>query len=82
MASADGEIVSVPTDDRTQLVVYRSDLCRCRSGAPKSFADIEAAITKLHNPPSMYGFVAAAKIDETYMMQLIEHISLAEGYSL
>jgi len=49
--------------------------------APKTFEDIEAAIAKLHNPPEMYGFVAATKIDETYMMQLIEHISLATGYS-
>ena len=48
---------------------------------PKTFADIQAAIGKLHNPPEMYGFVAATKIDETYMMQLIEHISLANGYS-
>ena len=82
MAKSDGEIVSVPTDGWTQLVVYRSDLFEeAGLAAPKSFADIEAAIEKLHNPPEMYGFVAATKIDETYMMQLIEHISLAAGYS-
>jgi multiple sugar transport system substrate-binding protein len=82
MAKSDGEIVSVPTDGWTQLVVYRSDLfAGAGLNPPKTFADIEAAITKLHNPPSMYGFVAATKIDETYMMQLIEHISLAAGYN-
>ena len=82
MAKSDGEIVSVPTDGWTQLVVYRSDVFAENGlAAPKSFADIEAAIEALHNPPSMYGFVAATKIDETYMMQLIEHISLAAGYS-
>ena len=82
MAKSDGEIVSVPTDGWTQLVVYRSDLFEeAGLSAPKSFSDIEAAIEKLHNPPEMYGFVAATKIDETYMMQLIEHISLAAGYS-
>ena len=82
MAKSDGEIVSVPTDGWTQLVVYRSDLFEENGLAPpKTFADIEAAIGKLHNPPEMYGFVAATKIDETYMMQLIEHISLAAGYS-
>lgn len=82
MAMSDGEIVSVPTDGWTQLVVYRSDLFEAAGlNPPKSFADIEAAIAALHNPPSMYGFVAATKIDETYMMQLIEHISLAAGYS-
>jgi len=75
MAKSNGEIVSVPTDGWTQLVVYRSDLFEeAGLAAPKSFADIEAAIGKLHNPPEMYGFVAATKIDETYMMQLIEHI--------
>ena len=82
MAMSDGEIVSVPTDGWTQLVVYRKDLFEANGlNAPKTFADIESAIAALHNPPSMYGFVAATKIDETYMMQLIEHISLAAGYS-
>ena len=82
MAKSNGEIVSVPTDGWTQLVVYRADKFKeAGLNPPKTFADIEAAIAKLHNPPSMYGFVAATKIDETYMMQLIEHISLAAGYS-
>jgi len=82
MAKSNGEIVSVPTDGWTQLVVYRTDLFEENGlSAPKTFSDIEAAIAKLHNPPEMYGFVAATKIDETYMMQLIEHISLAAGYS-
>ena len=82
MASVEGEIVSVPTDGWTQLVVYRADLFKAAGlSAPKSFADVQAAMAKLHNPPEMYGFVAATKIDETYMMQLIEHISLAAGYS-
>lgn len=82
MAKADGGIVSVPTDGWTQLVVYRSDLFK-KAGLnpPRTFKDIKAAIGKLHNPPNMYGFVTATKIDETYMMQLIEHISLAAGYS-
>ena len=82
MAKSQGEIVSVPSDGWTQLVVYRSDLFAEKGlNPPKSFADIEAAIAALHNPPAMHGFVAATKIDETYMMQLIEHISLANGYS-
>lgn len=82
MAKSNGEIVSVPTDGWTQLVVYRADMFKEMGlNPPKTFADIEAAIAKLHNPPNMYGFVAATKIDETYMMQLIEHISLAAGYT-
>jgi len=82
MAMSDGEIVSVPTDGWTQLVVYRADLFKEMGlAAPTSFEAMSAAMDKLHNPPSMYGFVAATKIDEGYMMQLIEHLSLATGYS-
>lgn len=82
MAKSNGEIVSVPADGWTQLVVYRADKFEEMGlNPPKTFADIKTAIDKLHNPPEMYGFVAATKIDETYMMQLIEHISLAAGYS-
>ena len=82
MASADGEIVSVPTDGWTQMVVYRNDLFGDKGlAAPTSYDTILAAIEALHNPPEMYGFVAATKIDEGYMMQLIEHLSLATGYS-
>jgi len=54
MAKSDGEIVSVPTDGWTQLVVYRSDLFdEAGLAPPKTFADIEAAIGKLHNTPSL-----------------------------
>ncbi|WP_293448466.1 extracellular solute-binding protein [Planktotalea sp.] len=82
MAMSDGEIVSVPTDGWTQLVVYRADLFKDMGlAAPTSFEAMSTAMDKLHNPPSMYGFVAATKIDEGYMMQLVEHLSLATGYS-
>ncbi len=82
MASSDGEIVSVPTDGWTQMVVYRNDLFEANGlAAPTSFDAIRAGLKALHNPPEMYGFVAATKIDEGYMMQLIEHLSLATGYS-
>jgi len=82
MASSDGEIVSVPTDGWTQMVVYRNDLFEANGlAAPTSYDAIRAGIAALHNPPEMYGFVAATKIDEGYMMQLIEHLSLATGYS-
>ena len=82
MAMSDGEIVAVPTDGWTQMVVYRADLFEAvRLDAPSSYDAINAAMAALHNPPEMYGFVAATKIDEGYMMQLIEHLSLATGYS-
>ncbi|MCY4334992.1 MAG: extracellular solute-binding protein [Litoreibacter sp.] len=82
MAMADGEIVSVPSDGWTQMVVYRKDLFEAAGlEAPTSFDNISAAIDALHNPSEQYGFVAATKIDEGYMMQMIEHLSLAAGYS-
>lgn len=82
MAMSDGEIVAVPTDGWTQMVVYRADLFEAAGlDAPSSYDAINAAMAALHNPPEMYGFVAATKIDEGYMMQLIEHLSLATGYS-
>lgn len=82
MAMADGEIVSVPTDGWTQLIVYRADLFEEKGlEAPTTFEAISSAMDALHNPPEMYGFVAATKVDEGYMMQLIEHLSLATGYS-
>ena len=33
----------------------------------------------LHNPPDMYGFVAATKVDENFMSQVLEHVFLANG---
>ena len=38
--------------------------------APTSFAAISEAIDALHNPPSVYGFVAATKVDENFMSQV------------
>ena len=82
MASVDDEFVSVPVSGWTQMVVYRKDLFEEKGLAPPAtFDDISAAVEALHNPPDMFGFVAATKVDETYMMQLIEHLALANGYS-
>lgn len=64
------------------MIVYRRDLFDAAGlKAPNTFANIAAAIEKLHNPPSVYGFVAATKVDEVYMMQVLEHTLLANGYS-
>ena len=49
--------------------------------APTSYAAIEAAVDALHNPPSMYGFVAPNKVDENFMSQVLEHVFLANGVS-
>ncbi|WP_118134765.1 extracellular solute-binding protein [Oceanicella sp. SM1341] len=76
----DGDYAAVPVDGWTQMIVYRKDLFE-ENGleAPNSYANIEAAIEALNNPPEMYGFVAATKIDENSMNQALEHVLLANG---
>ncbi|HIP78547.1 MAG TPA: extracellular solute-binding protein, partial [Kiloniellaceae bacterium] len=80
MADVDGDTAAVPVDGWTQMVVYRKDLFDAAGlSAPDSYADIVAAVEKLHNPPEIYGFVAATKIDENFMSQVLEHVLLANG---
>ena len=82
MAQFDGMTAAVPVDGWTQMVVYRKDLFDAAGlAAPTSYAAIEAALDALHNPPSMYGFVAATKVDENFMSQVLEHVFLANGVS-
>ncbi len=83
MTKTGEEYATVPVDGWTQLLVYRRDLFEQQKlDPPTTFANITKAIQKLHNPPEMYGFVNGTKIDETYMMQLLEHFFLANGYSV
>jgi multiple sugar transport system substrate-binding protein len=82
MAAVDGGFASVPVDGWTQMVVYRKDLFDAAGlEAPTSYAAVEAALAKLHNPPEMFGFVAATKVDENFMSQVLEHVFLANGVS-
>ena len=82
MAQFDGMTAAVPLDGWTQMVVYRKDLFDAAGlAAPNSYANIEAAVDALHNPPSMYGFVAPNKVDENFMSQVLEHVFLANGVS-
>ncbi len=82
MAAFEGETASVPVDGWTQMVVYRKDLFDSMGlAAPSSYANVIAAIEKLHNPPEMFGFVAATKVDENFMSQVLEHVFLANGVS-
>ncbi|WP_341214048.1 extracellular solute-binding protein [uncultured Limimaricola sp.] len=77
-----GGYASVPVDGWTQMIVYRKDLFE-EAGleAPTSFDAVRAALEALHNPPEMYGFVAATKVDENFMSQVLEHVFLANGVS-
>lgn len=80
MAAYDDLSAAVPVDGWTQMIVYRKDLFdEAGLAAPDSYASIQAAIGKLHNPPEMYGFVAATKVDENFMSQVLEHVFLANG---
>ncbi|MDJ0820571.1 MAG: ABC transporter substrate-binding protein [Paracoccaceae bacterium] len=80
-ATADG-VASVPVDGWTQMIVYRADkFAEAGLEPPTSYANVLAAIEALHNPPEMYGFVAATKVDENFMSQVLEHVFLANGVS-
>ena len=82
MAAVPGGFASVPVDGWTQMLVYRADLFEEAGLAlPTSYANVLAAIEALHNPPEMYGFVAATKVDENFMSQVLEHVFLANGVS-
>ncbi|MEL7215003.1 MAG: extracellular solute-binding protein [Pseudomonadota bacterium] len=82
MAAVPGGYASVPVDGWTQMLVYRADLFEQAGLAPPtSYANVLAAIDALHNPPEMYGFVAATKVDENFMSQVLEHVFLANGVS-
>ena len=82
MAAVGDGYASVPVDGWTQMVVYRKDLFDAAGlDAPTSYASVVAAIETLHNPPDMYGFVAATKVDENFMSQVLEHVFLANGVS-
>ncbi|MCF4098313.1 ABC transporter substrate-binding protein [Maritalea mediterranea] len=82
MAAFEDGTASVPVDGWTQMIVYRKDLFEQHGlEAPTSYANVRAALEKLHNPPEMFGFVAATKVDENFMSQVLEHVFLANGVS-
>jgi multiple sugar transport system substrate-binding protein len=82
MAASNDGFASVPADGWTQMIVYRADkFAEAGLEAPTSYANVLAAVEALHNPPEMYGFVAATKIDENFMSQVLEHVFLANGVS-
>src|SRR6056297_490755 len=82
MAAVEEGYASVPVDGWTQMIVYRSDLFE-ENGLepPTTYANVLVAIEALHNPPEMFGFVAATKVDENFMSQVLEHVFLANGVS-
>lgn len=80
MAATEDGVASVPVDGWTQMIVYRKDLFDAAGlEPPNTYANVLAAIEALHNPPDMFGFVAATKVDENFMSQVLEHVLLANG---
>jgi multiple sugar transport system substrate-binding protein len=76
----EGEYAAVPVDGWTQLLLYRADLFEEHGlEPPTTFDAILAAIDELHDPPNMYGFVAATDVSQPYMLQVFEHFALANG---
>jgi multiple sugar transport system substrate-binding protein len=83
MVSFQNEYTSVPADGWTQLLLYRADLFEEAGLEPPTTYDaILAAIEALHDPPNMFGFVAATDPSQDYMMQVMEHFALANGVHL
>ena len=82
MAAYGDDVASVPVDGWTQMIVYRKDKFEEMGlEPPTTYENVIAAIAALHNPPDMYGFVAATKVDENFMSQVLEHVFLANGVS-
>ena len=83
MVAFGDEFTSVPADGWTQLLLYRADLFE-EAGLepPTSFEAILAAVEALHDPPNVYGFVAATDPSQDYFMQVFEHFALANGVHL
>nr|WP_244437540.1 ABC transporter substrate-binding protein [Roseivivax isoporae] len=81
-ASTEDGYAAVPVDGWTQMILYRKDLFE-ENGLepPNSYANVTAAVEALHNPPEMFGFVAATKVDDNFMSQVLEHVFLANGAS-
>jgi multiple sugar transport system substrate-binding protein len=83
LVETDDGYASVPLSGWTQLLVYRQDLFQeAGLDPPTDYASIRAALDELHSPPDMYGFVAATDPSQVYMMQVFEHVALANGATL
>ncbi|AEB11431.1 ABC transporter substrate-binding protein [Marinithermus hydrothermalis] len=83
LAAFRGNTAAVPISGWTQLLLYRKDLFEQHGlEPPTTFDRILKAIEVLHNPPEMFGFVAATDVSNDYMMQVLEHFFLANGVEL
>ena len=57
-----GKQVAIPVQANVQLLYYRKDLFDAAGlKPPKTLDELEATAKKLHNPPSVYGFVSRGR---------------------
>ena len=59
IAQEDGSVVALPIDATPHMFYYRKDIFQQKGlKPPKTLEEMEELARALHNPPSMYGFVA------------------------
>ncbi|HSL75876.1 MAG TPA: extracellular solute-binding protein, partial [Candidatus Limnocylindrales bacterium] len=81
LVTADGNLVAVPSDSWTQLLVYRKDLFEAQGlAAPDNFAAIQAAAKAL-NTGGKAGIVLSTGPD-AFTQQTFEHFAVANDCQL
>jgi multiple sugar transport system substrate-binding protein len=81
LVTAGGNLVAVPSDSWTQILVYRKDLFDAQSlAAPDNFAAIQAAAKAL-NTGGKAGIVLSTGPD-SFTQQTFEHFAVANGCQL
>ncbi len=83
LARFPGGYAAVPVDGWHQLLLYRKDLFKKKGlPVPDRWDRILQAAQALHNPPLIWGFVAATDPGQTYTQQVFEHFALSNGVRL
>ncbi len=78
-----GGYAAVPIDGWRQLLLYRKDIFKEKGlPVPDSWNSILQAAKALHNPPLIWGFVAATDPGQIYTQQIFEHFALSNGVRL
>lgn len=83
LATVDGKVAAVPSDGWAQIILYRKDLFAAKGlEAPTTWDNLLKAAKALHDPPNMYGFVAATDTSQPYFQQVFEMFALSNGVKL
>jgi multiple sugar transport system substrate-binding protein len=82
LVTADDQLVGIPSDSWTQILVYRKDLFEDAGlDVPDTFDAISAAATEL-NTGGVAGIVAATGPADSFTQQTFEYFALANGCQL